>query len=68
MIEAVLERTVDVTADEKLAAAYAAQADWDPRTDDGYVFMVLRPVRVQAWREANELAGRALMRDGRWLA
>jgi hypothetical protein len=24
-------------------------------------------VRVQAWREANEIAGRTLMRDGTWL-
>jgi hypothetical protein len=23
--------------------------------------------RLQAWREANELAGRELMRDGHWL-
>lgn len=30
-------------------------------------FLVLRPVRVQAWREADEIAGRTLMRDGRWL-
>jgi Pyridoxamine 5'-phosphate oxidase len=66
MIDAVLEQTVDVT-DEALGAAYVAQADWDPRTSGGYVFLVLRPVRVQAWREANELAGRTLMRDGRWL-
>jgi hypothetical protein len=66
MIDAVLEQTVDV-ADEALGAAYVAQADWDPRTSSGYVFLVLRPVRVQAWREANELAGRTLMRDGRWL-
>jgi NADPH-dependent FMN reductase len=28
----------------------------------------LRPRRIQAWREENELAGRDLMRDGRWLA
>jgi hypothetical protein len=62
MIDAALERTVDV-ADEVLGAAYVAQADWDPRTSSGYVFLVLRPVRVQAWREANELAGRTLMRE-----
>jgi hypothetical protein len=24
-------------------------------------------VRMQAWREANEIAGRELMRDGRWV-
>jgi hypothetical protein len=67
MIDAVLERTVDVGADDALGAAYVAQADWDPRRDSGYVFLVLRPVRVQAWREANEIPGRALMRDGTWL-
>jgi hypothetical protein len=67
MIDAVLERAVDVSADDALGAAYAAQADWDPRRDTGYVFLVLRPVRVQAWREANEIAGRTLMRDGTWL-
>ena len=66
MIDAVLERTVDVD-DDSLGAAYVAQADWDPRHDAGYVFLVLRPVRVQAWREANEIPGRTLMRDGTWL-
>jgi flavin reductase (DIM6/NTAB) family NADH-FMN oxidoreductase RutF len=67
MIDAVLEQTADVSADDGLGAAYVAQADWDPRRATGYVFLVLRPVRVQAWREANEIAGRTLMRDGSWL-
>jgi hypothetical protein len=30
-------------------------------------FLVLRPLRIQAWREVNGLPGRALMRDGAWL-
>ena len=68
MIDVVLEKTVEVSADEALGTAYVAQADWDPRRDTGYVFLVLRPVRVQAWREANEIAGRTLMRDGAWRA
>ncbi len=63
-----LERTVGVDDDPVLGAAYAAQADWDPRGIGGYVFLVLRPSRVQAWREANDLRGRLLMRDGEWLA
>ena len=67
MIDAVLDRSVHVTADDALATAYATQADWDPRDAEGYVFLVLRPVRLQAWREANEISGRTLMRDGRWL-
>ena len=67
MVDVVLEKTVEVSADEALGKAYVAQADWDPQRDTGYVFLVLRPVRVQAWREANEIAGRTLMRDGAWL-
>ncbi|UQU63132.1 pyridoxamine 5'-phosphate oxidase family protein [Couchioplanes caeruleus] len=69
MIDAVLESAVATgEAPEWVADGYAERADWDPRTaGDGYVFLVLRPDRVQAWREANEISGRTLMRDGRWL-
>jgi hypothetical protein len=67
MVDARLDRVVDVAESGPLGEAYAAQADWDPRGDDGYVFLVLRPHRVQAWREADEIAGRTLMRDGSWL-
>jgi hypothetical protein len=67
MIDALVERRVDVAADPALGEAYVAQADWDPRGDAGYEFLVLRPVRVQAWREADEIPGRTLMTDGRWL-
>jgi hypothetical protein len=66
MIDADLERTVEVDGDAALGAAYAHQADWDPRGSAGYVFLVLRPRRVQAWREVNEMPGRTLMRGGRW--
>ena len=68
MIDAVAERTVEVAADEDLWAAYVAQADWDPRQGSGYQFVVFRPVRIQAWREADEIPGRTLMRGGVWLA
>ena len=34
---------------------------------EGYVYVVLAPERIQAWREADEIAGRTLMRGGRWL-
>ena len=67
MIDAVLDKAVDVAADDALGAAYVAQADWDPRRSPGYVIFVLRPVRVQAWREVDEIPGRTLMRDGSWL-
>lgn len=68
MIDAILERMVDVATDTELGPAYAAQADRDPRESEGYLFLVLRPIRIQAWREANEIPGRTLMRDGTWLA
>jgi hypothetical protein len=68
MIDAVFERSVPVAEGGKIADGYAAQADWDPRDAGGdYVYLVLRPDRVQAWRESNEIAGRLLMRGGAWL-
>ncbi|GAA1734247.1 hypothetical protein GCM10009809_31930 [Isoptericola hypogeus] len=69
MIDADLERSVRVAeAPPEIAEGYAAQADWDPRpggADD--VYLVLRPRRIQAWREVDELPGRLLMCDGEWL-
>lgn len=69
MLDAVVVSIVDVaTAPAALAEAYAGQADWDPRDEpDGYVYAVLAPERIQAWRESNEIPGRTLMRKGHWL-
>jgi hypothetical protein len=67
IIDVALERSLGGDDDARIGEAYAAQADWDPRGLTAYVFLVLRPVRIQAWRESNELAGRLLMRDGEWL-
>ncbi len=48
--------------------AFAEKTGFDPRKlDRPYQYFRIRPLRVQAWREANELPGRTLMRDGRWL-
>ena len=67
LIDAVVEEVVAVNDASEVADRYCAQADWDPRSaGDGYVFIRLRPERLQAWREANELAGRTLMRQGTW--
>ncbi len=56
------------TIDATLAGRYAEQAGWDPRADGRNAFFRIVPRTIQAWREANELAGRHVMRDGRWLA
>ena len=68
MVDARLERSVPIGQSGALGDAYAAQADWDPRTSADYVFLVLRPDRVQAWREVDEnIDHPTIMRDGRWL-
>ncbi len=70
IVDGELDRLLDASDDagEDTARAYADQAAWDPRHEsEPYVFVLLRPRQVQAWREANELSGKVLMRDGEWL-
>jgi nitroimidazol reductase NimA-like FMN-containing flavoprotein (pyridoxamine 5'-phosphate oxidase superfamily) len=53
---------------DAFAGAFAAKSGFDPRAEPNeYRFFMITPVRVQAWREANELAGRDVMRDGKWV-
>jgi hypothetical protein len=70
LVDGERDRLLDVgdAEAEDIARRYADQADWDPRHEsEPYVFVTLRPGRVQAWRESNELAGKLVMRDGEWL-
>jgi hypothetical protein len=47
---------------------FAARTGFDPRAEAApYSWFRVSPRRIQAWREVNELEGRELMRDGRWL-
>jgi hypothetical protein len=68
-----IEGEVEVLAMDALPAEqaelFAARTGFDPRTEpESYRWFRVTPRRIQAWREANELAGRTLMRDGRWVA
>ena len=48
--------------------AFAERTGFDPRRlTTAYLYFRVTPRRVQAWREADEIAGRDLMRDGGWL-
>jgi hypothetical protein len=48
---------------------FATRTGFDPRElRTPYRWFLISPRRVRAWREANELADRDLMRDGVWLA
>jgi hypothetical protein len=47
---------------------FVSHTGFDPRAlSTPYRWFRVSPRRIQAWREANELQGRDLMRDGRWL-
>ena len=47
---------------------FAARTGFDPRAlATSYRWFRIRPRRIQAWREVDELPDRELMRDGSWL-
>ena len=47
---------------------FVARTGFDPRSlATPYRWFRISPRRIQAWREVDELPGRELMRDGRWL-
>jgi hypothetical protein len=59
---------IPIGADPELEDAHALAAGFDPRTlADEYVYLRITPHEIQAWREANELEGRFVMRGGAWL-
>ena len=49
-----------MAADDELGEAYVAQADWDLKGRHGLRVPRASAGPVQAWREANEIAGRTL--------
>ncbi|HET6667462.1 MAG TPA: pyridoxamine 5'-phosphate oxidase family protein [Intrasporangium sp.] len=50
------------------ADRFAGRTGFDPRSlRTRYLYFRVRPTRIQAWREENELAARDLMRDRVWL-
>jgi len=54
--------------DDATADAHTEHTGFDARTEnEDYVYLRVTPVEIRAWREANELAGRLLMREGAWL-
>ena len=67
-----VEGTVEVVAPEEITAElgerFAAKTGFDPRAETSrFRYFRIRPRRIQAWREENELVDRDLMRDGIWL-
>jgi pyridoxamine 5'-phosphate oxidase-like protein len=57
---------IDALPQER-AERFAARTGFDPRASaTPYRWFRVTPRRIQAWREADELPDRVLMRDGRW--
>ncbi|CRK56553.1 FIG01120823: hypothetical protein [Alloactinosynnema sp. L-07] len=54
----------EITAE--VADEFAAKTGFDPREQRDYPYFRIRPELIQAWREANEIAGRDLMVAGEW--
>jgi Pyridoxamine 5'-phosphate oxidase len=66
-----IDGTVDALATAELpddvGDAFALKAGFDPRRLTGYLYFRVRPRRLQVWRNEDELEGRDLIRDGRWV-
>jgi len=67
MAGTVVRTVAAAEVDDDLGDRFARATGFDPRELRDYVYLAVRPDRVQAWREEDELAGRDLMRDGTWL-
>jgi hypothetical protein len=68
MVEGAVETVQPGELTEQDAELFAAKTGFDPRAlATPYLYFRVVPRRVQAWRESDELDGRELMRDGRWL-
>lgn len=67
IVEGLVE-AIAIGTDPGLEDAHARSSGFDPRElADEYVYLRITPHEIQAWREANELAGRYVMRRGEWL-
>jgi hypothetical protein len=69
MIDADVVETVPANEGSELADGFTIAVGWDPRAvGEGWAFYRLRPNRIQAYRGYDELEGRFVMRNSRWLA
>jgi hypothetical protein len=68
LIEGTVQTFTADTVPDEVADAYAAGTRWDPRKErNRHSFFRITPVRIQAWREVNEIKARELMTGGDWL-
>ena len=69
LIEGMALALADDDVSPELGDQFAEKTGFDPRElKTPYRYFRIRPIRIQAWREADELNGRDLMRNGEWLS
>lgn len=69
MIDAQASVVATQDAGPAIAGGYRERTGWEPGSDGGdWVYVLLKPARMQVWRDVEEIAGRTVMRDGTWLA
>ena len=69
VIDAAAAAAIPAGEDDDLASGFAKAVGWDPRTvGEGWVFIPLDPVRIQAYKGYDELEGRDVMKGSEWLA
>lgn len=68
LIEGVAETLDPVELSQEEGDAFAEKTGFDPRElKSPYLYFRVRPVRLQAWREVNELKDRDLIVNGVWV-
>jgi hypothetical protein len=69
MIDATASVVARQEAGVGVTASYRQRTGWEPGSDGGdWVYVLLKPVRIQVWRDVAEISGRTVMADGTWLA
>jgi hypothetical protein len=69
VVDARVIETQVAEAAPDVADGFKEAMGWDPReVGPGWAFFRLRPSRIQAYRGYEELEGRDVMRNSRWLA
>jgi hypothetical protein len=66
MIDAQASVVARQHAGPEVIASYRERTGWEPGSD--WVYVLLKPTRIQVWRDVEEIAGRTVMNDGTWLA
>lgn len=68
LIEGIAQAIAATEIAAEIGDAFATKTGFDPRAlTTPYLYFPVRPQRLQAWREVNELEGRELMAGGEWI-